>query len=57
MPGLNLARDKRLKGWSARDKGFAVIGARMMTGFGGMFAVTAVLLLVQLVTGVKAFPL
>ena len=38
-------------------QGFAVIGTRTLTGFGGMFAVTAVLLLVQLITGVKAFPL
>ena len=30
---------------------------RVRAGFGGMFAVTMILLLVQLLSGVKAFPL
>jgi drug/metabolite transporter superfamily protein YnfA len=38
-------------------QGFAVIGTRTLTGFGGIFVVTALLLLAQIVTGVKAFPL
>lgn len=35
----------------------AVIGSRARTGFGGMITVTAVLLVVQLISGVQAFPL
>jgi hypothetical protein len=34
-----------------------MIGTRIRTGFGGMIAITTVLLLMQLLTGVKAFPL
>jgi hypothetical protein len=34
-----------------------MLSTRMTTGFGGLFAVTAILLAVQLVTGVQAFPL
>jgi hypothetical protein len=34
-----------------------MLGYRARTGFGGMIAVTAVLLFVQLITGVAAFPL
>jgi len=30
---------------------------RLRTGFGGMIAVTAILLAAQLITGVQAFPL
>jgi hypothetical protein len=34
-----------------------MIGTRAWTGFGGVIAITAVLLVVQLITGVAAFPL
>jgi hypothetical protein len=34
-----------------------MLGYRARTGFGGIIAVTAVLLFVQLITGVRAFPL
>jgi hypothetical protein len=34
-----------------------VLSSRAKTGFGGMITVAAVLLLVQLITGVRAFPL
>jgi len=34
-----------------------MLSTRMTTGFGGLFAVTTILLAVQLVTGVQAFPL
>jgi hypothetical protein len=37
--------------------GVTVIGSRTLTGAGGIFAVTALLLLMQLITGVEAFPL
>ena len=35
----------------------AVLGSRARTGFGGMITVSAVLLAIQLITGVQAFPL
>jgi len=35
----------------------AVLSSRAKTGFGGMITVSAVLLLVQFITGVQAFPL
>jgi hypothetical protein len=35
----------------------AVLSTRAKTGFGGMITVTAVLLAVQLITGIQAFPL
>jgi len=35
----------------------AVLGSRAKTGFGGMITVSAVLLAIQLITGVQAFPL
>lgn len=34
-----------------------MLSARLTTGFGGLFVVTSILLAVQLVTGVQAFPL
>jgi hypothetical protein len=34
-----------------------MLSTRMTTGFGGLFAVTTILLAVQFVTGVQAFPL
>jgi hypothetical protein len=34
-----------------------MLSTRMTTGFGGLFAVTAILFAVQLATGVQAFPL
>jgi hypothetical protein len=34
-----------------------VIGSRAMTGIGGVIAVTVLLLAVQLISGVPAFPL
>jgi hypothetical protein len=35
----------------------AVLSSRVKTGFGGMITVTAILMAVQLISGVKAFPL
>jgi hypothetical protein len=37
--------------------GQKVLSYRASTGFGGLFAVTAILLAVQAITGVPAFPL
>jgi hypothetical protein len=34
-----------------------VLGSRAKTGFGGMITISVVLLAVQLITGVQAFPL
>jgi hypothetical protein len=34
-----------------------VLSSRAKTGFGGMITVTAVLLAMQLITGIRAFPL
>ena len=34
-----------------------MLGMRLRTGLGGLFAVTGVLLAMQLVTGTQAFPL
>lgn len=43
---------------SESDRGhMEMIGDRARTGFGGMVAVMAILLLVQLYTGLEAFPL
>ncbi len=36
---------------------FKVLSYRATTGFGGLFAVTTILLAIQAVTGVPAFPL
>jgi hypothetical protein len=35
----------------------AVFGTRARTGFGGMITVSAILLFIQFITGVQAFPL
>jgi len=35
----------------------AVLSSRAVTGFGGMVAVSAILLAVQFISGVQAFPL
>ena len=35
----------------------AVLGSRAKTGFGGMVTVSVVLLAMQFITGVQAFPL
>jgi hypothetical protein len=35
----------------------AVLGSRAMTGIGGVVVVTALLLVLQLISGVQAFPL
>ena len=37
--------------------GFKVLSYRATTGFGGLFAVTTILLAIQAITGVGAFPL
>jgi hypothetical protein len=43
---------------SNEDKGdVAVLSSRAKTGFGGMITVSVVLLAVQIITGVQAFPL
>jgi hypothetical protein len=34
-----------------------VVSSRAMTGFGGIITVSAVLLAVQFITGIQAFPL
>lgn len=34
-----------------------MLGYRATTGFGGLFAVTAILLTIQFITGTGAFPL
>jgi hypothetical protein len=34
-----------------------VLGSRAKTGFGGMITVSAVLLAIQFITGIQAFPL
>jgi hypothetical protein len=39
------------------DRGRAVISDRLATGFGGLIVVTIILLGVQLLSGVRAFPL
>ena len=42
----------------AKLKGYvAVFSSRAKTGFGGMITVSAVLLAIQFITGVQAFPL
>ena len=53
-----------LAGWSQRAaalsseaKGQIMFCDRARTGLGGMVAVTAILLLIQLISGVGAFPL
>jgi hypothetical protein len=35
----------------------AVLSSRAVTGFGGMITVGAVLLVIQFITGIQAFPL
>jgi hypothetical protein len=35
----------------------AVFGSRARTGFGGIISVSAVLIAMQIITGVQAFPL
>jgi hypothetical protein len=41
----------------AVQRGTTVLGSRAMTGFGGVIVVTVLLLAVQLISGVEAFPL
>jgi hypothetical protein len=42
----------------ASFKGYGtVVSTRAMTGFGGIITVSAVLLAVQFITGIQAFPL
>jgi hypothetical protein len=45
----------KLRGGSPR--GITVLSIRSKAGFGGMITVSAVLIVVQFITGVQAFPL
>lgn len=38
-------------------KGMKVLSSRAMTGIGGVIVVTALLLAMQLISGIQAFPL
>jgi hypothetical protein len=53
----SLSGDKAAYALSRTQGDGAVLNSRARTGFGGMITVTAVLFVVQLVTGVQAFPL
>jgi hypothetical protein len=52
-----LDRAKGRPRFPATQKGQTMFCDRARTGLGGMIAVTAILLLIQLISGVGAFPL
>ena len=42
---------------AVRSKGYVTVSSRTKAGFGGMMTVSAVLLAIQFITGIQAFPL
>lgn len=60
--GLSRREELPLRGISAAalplsSRGHFVLSYRATTGFGGLIVVTAILLVTQLITGFRAFPL